>query len=405
MEYLYHSHLNKRKAIQPDVLTTVETFTKSGVLENLRSKLSEILEEEKNPECKVDEIKRVAEENVCVRLSELLALEPYIDIEDAVEKHHQIRIAAKRLRYTMEIFQDIYDDKIKTTIDAVKGFQDQLGEIHDIDVWMNYIPVFIAEECNSLPKNRKATVINSLNQFLAQLQGRRHQLYTEFVSNWKAKKARGLFKDIRELVSLRIEETKEPSHRKILSSIKLTAGKYDPDPQHSKQVTLLALMLFDGLTGLHGFGEPERELLEYASMLHDIGWYRGGDNHNINSMEMILTEEELPFSKRTRCIIANVARYHNKGTPGLNDKEYASLDPEDSRRVDALSAILRVADGLDASHDNVVEQIKVADDGEVIRLECKVSKDKNMEEDALRKKRKLFKNIFHKQLLVEWMAA
>jgi hypothetical protein len=70
-----------------------------------------------------------------------------------------------------------------------------------------------------------------------------------------------------------------------------------------------------------------------------------------------------------------------------------------------LSAILRVADGLDASHSHVVEQINVVDDGQAIRLECKEFKDTKMEEDALRKKRKLFKKILHKQLQVEWMAA
>jgi len=53
-----------------------------------------------------------------------------------------------------------------------------------------------------------------------------------------------------------------------------TARTYDPDPVHSEQVTTLALALFDGLCGLHGYGPGERRLLEIAGRLHDVGWSR-----------------------------------------------------------------------------------------------------------------------------------
>jgi len=53
-----------------------------------------------------------------------------------------------------------------------------------------------------------------------------------------------------------------------------TARSLDPDPAHNEQVTTLALALFDGLHGLHGYGQTERRLLEIASRLHDVGWSR-----------------------------------------------------------------------------------------------------------------------------------
>jgi exopolyphosphatase/guanosine-5'-triphosphate,3'-diphosphate pyrophosphatase len=68
-----------------------------------------------------------------------------------------------------------------------------------------------------------------------------------------------------------------------------TARTYDPDPGHNEQVTTLALALFDGLRALHGYGAPERRLLEIAGRLHDIGWSRvvTGKHHKL-SRDLIL---------------------------------------------------------------------------------------------------------------------
>ena len=74
------------------------------------------------------------------RLGEMLDFEPYIDDIERVTELHQMRIAAKRLRYSMEIFQPLYvnhtpygKDFIKVT-EQVKALQEHLGEIHDADV-------------------------------------------------------------------------------------------------------------------------------------------------------------------------------------------------------------------------------------------------------------------------------
>jgi len=74
-----------------------------------------------------------------------------------------------------------------------------------------------------------------------------------------------------------------------MSFITETARTYDPDPAHNKQVTTLALALFDGLRTLHEYGLRERRLLEIAGRLHDIGWSRvvTGKHHKL-SRDMIL---------------------------------------------------------------------------------------------------------------------
>jgi exopolyphosphatase/guanosine-5'-triphosphate,3'-diphosphate pyrophosphatase len=145
--------------------------------------------------------------------------------------------------------------------------------------------------------------------------------------------------------------------------------------------------------------------LEYAAMLHDIGWFINGEVHSIHSMDMILSDMDLPFDSSTRLMVANIARYHNKGTPNIADEKYALLMPEEACRVSKLSAILRVADGLDANHSRVVKSLKARDDENSIILECLTDSDYRMEEDAIRKKRKLFKKVFGKPLRIEWKTA
>jgi exopolyphosphatase/pppGpp-phosphohydrolase len=138
-----------------------------------------------------------------------------------------------------------------------------------------------------------------------------------------------------------------------------TARTYDPDPAHNEQVTTLALDLFDGLRSLHGYGPKERRLLEIAGRLHDIGWSRvvSGKHHKL-SRDLIL---ELPIpglNKRDRLTCALIARYHTKALPDASrHREFASLDSEGRELVEWLAAVLRVADGLDCNHANVVGKL------------------------------------------------
>jgi exopolyphosphatase/guanosine-5'-triphosphate,3'-diphosphate pyrophosphatase len=158
-----------------------------------------------------------------------------------------------------------------------------------------------------------------------------------------------------------------------ISFVVKTARTYDPDPAHNEQVTTLALDLFDGLRSLHGYGPKERRLLEIAGRLHDIGWSRvvSGKHHKL-SRDLIL---ELPIpglNKRDRLTCALIARYHTKALPDASrHREFASLDSEGRELVEWLAAVLRVADGLDCNHANVVGKLtcEVRSEATTIHLE------------------------------------
>ena len=77
--------------------------------------------------------------HISFRIDDFLAMEKYVYLENEVLKHHEMRICAKKLRYTMEHFTPLYKNKLTTEIERLKAFQDVLGEMHECDVWIDYL--------------------------------------------------------------------------------------------------------------------------------------------------------------------------------------------------------------------------------------------------------------------------
>lgn len=71
---------------------------------------------------------------LAVKMAEYYSYAPIVPIEEAVEPLHDLRIAAKRLRYTLELFRAIFGEHGERQIDRVKAIQEELGAVHDHDV-------------------------------------------------------------------------------------------------------------------------------------------------------------------------------------------------------------------------------------------------------------------------------
>ena len=170
-----------------------------------------------------------------------------------------------------------------------------------------------------------------------------------------------------------------------------TARALDPDPGHSEQVTTLVLKLFDGLRGLHGYGPGERRLLEIAGRLHDVGWSRvvSGKHHKL-SRDLILELSIPGLDKQDRLLCALTARYHTKALPDASrHQQFASLDPDRQELVEWLAGMLRVADGLDCSHTNAVNQLKCDVGNKVITIQIQTAGDCRAEIERARQKQGL----------------
>jgi exopolyphosphatase/guanosine-5'-triphosphate,3'-diphosphate pyrophosphatase len=139
--------------------------------------------------------------------------------------------------------------------------------------------------------------------------------------------------------------------------------------QHSRQVTRLSLLLFDYLAEALTLNEEDRELLEYAALMHDIGYHISHSKHHKHALYLILNADLKGFREDEIAIMAHVARYHRRSTPKKRHEEFAMLNKSIRKRIQALSGILRVADGLDRSHFQNVQELSV----ELSKKECQIS--------------------------------
>ena len=135
------------------------------------------------------------------------------------------------------------------------------------------------------------------------------------------------------------------------------AERCQSDRRHVEHVRHLALLLFDQLGPHLGAHPDERFLLESAGLLHDVGQIVSYRGHHRHSRELIMHADRLNLSPRDRLLVALISRYHRKSGPKKSHPEYAALPRQDRQIVRRLSALLRVADGLDRGHTAIVESL------------------------------------------------
>ncbi len=129
---------------------------------------------------------------------------------------------------------------------------------------------------------------------------------------------------------------------------------------HGQHIAKLALELFDQTRGLHGLGKREREWLEFAALLHDIGYVINPRQHHKHSYYLIMHSDLSGFTADEIKIMAHVARYHRRAAPSKKHDTFGRLSSDTQKVVCILSAFLRVADALDRSQFGVVRDVEVS---------------------------------------------
>jgi exopolyphosphatase/guanosine-5'-triphosphate,3'-diphosphate pyrophosphatase len=127
---------------------------------------------------------------------------------------------------------------------------------------------------------------------------------------------------------------------------------------HSSHVQRLALVLFDALGERIGCSKEDRQALSDAALLHDAGYHISYERHHKHSYHLILHADLLGMPPSEQVVIANVARYHRGGPPKKKHRNYGALDKALRRRIERLSALLRIADGFDRGHVSAVADLK-----------------------------------------------
>jgi len=151
---------------------------------------------------------------------------------------------------------------------------------------------------------------------------------------------------------------------RVLGNARRFADSCRYEKAHSEQVARLAVSIFDqmvrhSLLGRRSGSAEARLLLEVASVLHDIGYLVNYAGHHKHSLRLILNSDLQGLTRRQIAIVANVARYHRRAEPASRHGAYSKLSKSDRRLVRQLAAVLRVADGLDRAHSQLVEEVRL----------------------------------------------
>lgn len=137
--------------------------------------------------------------------------------------------------------------------------------------------------------------------------------------------------------------------------------QFSNNQNHAKEVARLSLMLFDEANlKIKEMSNRKREYLQEAALLHDIGYFKKTSNHNKNSQQMIIEYGLDGFDKKEKEIISCIARYHKGVLPDKKNHDiYCNLDKKERKIVKRLGGILKLADGLDSNHRNLVKEIQL----------------------------------------------
>src|SRR3954454_17197857 len=179
------------------------------------------------------------------------------------------------------------------------------------------------------------------------------------------------------------------------------AERFEFWSEHSQHVARLALALFDQTRAIHGLTDREREWLEYAAILHDVGVHISYEGHHKHSYYLITNGDLRGFEPDEIEAIALIARYHRQATPKRKHDGFADLRRRTRRTVRTLAAILRLAESLDRSHAQSITGLEIHDRGDDDLLQLRTSGDSELELWAAARHAAPFERMTGKPLRLE----
>ena len=166
---------------------------------------------------------------------------------------------------------------------------------------------------------------------------------------------------------------KNETWENIISSAIEIGRKYKFDYTHSMIVRKFANIIFEKIKDYYNFEQKSGLYLETAAILHDIGYYISPKDHHINSAALIISAEIMGLTSYEMNVVSLIAKYHRKLTsdnPASND--FAMLPSNHRVMIICLAGIIRIAEALDKTHNQMVEDIAVVLDEEEDEITIKI---------------------------------
>ena len=172
----------------------------------------------------------------------------------------------------------------------------------------------------------------------------------------------------------------------IVACAQNISKRYMGSRKRSETLEKITLTIFDSMKKVHGLGKRERLLLRIAAILHDCGKFISMMNLAECSYNIIMSTEIIGLSHMEREIVANVVKY--------NHADFDYSESIDYLTIAKLTAILRVANGLDRSHKQKFQDVKtVLKDGNLI-ITVDTNEDITLEKGMFKEKAAFFEEVF-----------
>ncbi len=179
----------------------------------------------------------------------------------------------------------------------------------------------------------------------------------------------------------------------IVASAYNIAKRYRCNKEHIDRITDYALKIYDSVKKIFGLGKIERLQLQISALLHDCGNFINMNDAARNSYYIIANTEIIGFSHKERMEVANIVKYNTHFLPGKN-KISAELDDCDYMKIAKLTAILRIANVLDKSHTQKIEDLSVSIKGEQLIITAKTYEDIALEAGLFESRADFFEKIY-----------
>ena len=181
--------------------------------------------------------------------------------------------------------------------------------------------------------------------------------------------------------------------------------RYAVPIKHSRKVAALAHQIYASMHDLHRLPPSCGKLLEAAAYLHDTGHFISDTSHHKHSEYIVRNADLAGFTDHERILIAMLCRYHRKSMPQARHLEFQALAPEERRILLLLIPLLRLADSLDRTNQQLVESVHLEAKGTALLASVHSDGDTDLDEWAAQRLTGIFHQVYGKPLKVIRIAA
>lgn len=242
-----------REHVQPKLMKNLDRIRKKGVLDDIENSLKKItVEPTDSPVQYSNSLYQMAFKAINRCMNRLLSYDGRIQNPKNVEDLHAMRLEAKSLRYTIEIFQQLYTDQLESQLAFIEDMQSQLGDIHDDDIWLINLEKFSKAERkrtrdfygSEAPYN---LLVPGLKVLEKARKANRDTQYKHFIKNWEKLKEENLWGSLYQATKLptiiyqpepeedESESTEEPIEDTQTTTIAQTSGETEVKEQKLKE--------------------------------------------------------------------------------------------------------------------------------------------------------------------------